>query len=127
MPKLTFIPVLLLFGMATRSQPFPDLRFAQLTERDGLSCNKTTATTQASTGIIWISTNTGLTRFDGFGFTRFFASFADSSSLPANEIESVAPDTHTRLWMQTAGGICRFNTVTHQVDRFDSGRNTPAT
>jgi ligand-binding sensor domain-containing protein len=127
MPKLIPIPILLLIGMATYAQPFPELRFTQLTERDGLSCDKTTGVTQGADGVIWISTNNGLNRFDGFGFTRFFANTGDSSSIPANEIESVTADSHDHLWIQTAGGISRFNTLTHKVDRFDSGRNTPPT
>lgn len=127
MPKLISIPVLLLIGMATCAQPFPELRFTQLTERDGLSCDKTTGVTQDAEGIIWISTNNGLNRFDGFGFTRFFANPGDSSSIPANEIESVDADSHDHLWMQTAAGISRFDPLTHLVDRFDSGRNTPPT
>ncbi|HTR28260.1 MAG TPA: histidine kinase [Puia sp.] len=126
MPKLAPIALLLLIGMAVRSQPFPELRFTQLTERDGLSCNKTTGVTQDAAGIIWISTNNGLNRFDGFGFTRFFANPGDSSTIPANEIESVDADRHDHIWLQSAAGISRFNTVTHKVDRFDSGRNTPS-
>jgi ligand-binding sensor domain-containing protein len=127
MVKLTPISVLLLIGMATRAQPFPELRFTQLTERDGLSCDKTTSITQDASGIIWISTENGLNRFDGFGFTRYFANPDASTGIPANEIESVDADQHDHLWMQTAGGVCRFNTITHVTDRFDSGRNTPPT
>lgn len=126
MPKLIPIPILLLIGMATRSQPFPELRFTQLTEKDGLSCNKTSGVTQAADGIIWISTNNGLNRFDGFGFTRFFANPGDSSTIPANEIQSVEADSHDHLWIQTAAGISRFDTRTYKADRFDSGRNTPS-
>ena len=144
MPKLVLIIPLLLSGMAALlsgmpagaqpsadrlhdrpPDPFPDLRFVQLTERDGLSCDKTTGVTQDANGIIWISTNNGLNRFDGFGFTRFFANPNDSSTFQANEMETVTADRHDHLWFQTAGGICRFNTVTHEVNRFDSGRNTP--
>src|SRR5580704_1213748 len=125
MPKLTQILVSLLLGMAARSQPFPELRFSHLTERDGLSCDKTSGIAQDSDGIIWICTNNGLNRFDGYGFTRFFADPGDKSTIPANEIEFITADQHNHLWVQTATGICRFNTVTHKVDRFDSGRNTP--
>src|SRR5579859_3362 len=125
MAKLTPIALLLLIGMATRSQPFPELRFTQLTERDGLSCDKTTGVAQDSGGVIWISTNNGLNRFDGFGFTHFFADPGNKSTIPANEIESIAADQHNHLWIQTATGICRFNSITHKVDRLDSGGNTP--
>lgn len=125
MAKLTMILSLLLSGVAAGAQPFPDLRFVQLTDRDGLSCNKTTGVTQDTSGIIWISTDNGLNRFDGFGFTRFFANPEDSTSIPANEIESVDADRHGYIWMETAAGVCRFNTLTYTENRFDSGRITP--
>ena len=125
MAKLTLILTLLLSGVAAGAQPFPDLRFVQLTDRDGLSCDKTTSITQDASGIIWISTENGLNRFDGFGFTRFFANPEDSTGIPANEIESLDADRHGFIWMQTAAGVCRFNTMTYTENRFDSGRNTP--
>jgi ligand-binding sensor domain-containing protein len=125
MPKLTLILPLLLSGMLSRAQPFPELRFAQLTGKDGLSSDKTTSVTQDSAGIIWVSTSNGLNRFDGFGFTRFFADPNDSSTILANEIESIQADRNNHLWVQTAGGVCRFNAITYLVDRFDSGRSIP--
>jgi ligand-binding sensor domain-containing protein/anti-sigma regulatory factor (Ser/Thr protein kinase) len=125
MRSITPIALLLLIGIATRSQPFPELRFNHLTERDGLSCDKTNGVAQDASGVIWICTNNGLNRFDGFGFTHFFADVGDKTTIPANEIETVTADRHNHLWIQTAGGICRFNSITYKVDRFDSGRNTP--
>src|ERR1700759_831344 len=96
MLKFSLIPLLPLTLPAhpqwLRPQPFPQLRFSQLTEKDGLSCDKTTAITQDSTGLIWISTNNGLNRFDGYRFTRFYANTDDSTTIPANEIENIIAD-----------------------------------
>src|ERR1700761_3633187 len=121
MLKFSLIPLLLLTLSAhpqwLRPQPFPQLRFSQLTEKDGLSCDKTTAITQDSTGLIWISTNNGLNRFD--------ANTDDSTTIPANEIENIIADKKNNLWMQTAVGICRFNTTSNEVTNFRTGNSTP--
>lgn len=125
MARTIAILLLTLCVLTARTQPFPQLQFVKLTERDGLSCDKTTGVTQDANGLIWVSTNNGLNRFDGYGFTRFYANREDSTTIPANEIESIAADQSGHLWIQSAAGICRFNAGTYKVDRFDSGARTP--
>ena len=113
--------LLLLCGLWAGAQPFPELRFVQLTDRDGLSCDKASGIAQDSDGVIWISTSNGLNRFDGYGFSRWFANPDDTTTLLANEIENIAADRKNNLWMMTAGGICRFNTITRKASHFRSG------
>ena len=112
-------------GLWARSQPFPQLRFTRLTERDGLSCDKASGVAQDKDGIIWISTNNGLNRWDGYGFTHWFANPDDSTTVLANQIERIDADNKGNIWLVTAGGICRFNTTTHRVTRFQSGDTVP--
>ncbi|HXD79480.1 MAG TPA: histidine kinase [Puia sp.] len=123
---MTAILLLTLCVLTAHAQPFPEVRFVQLTEKDGLSCDKTSGVAQDADGVIWVSTNNGLNRFDGYGFTRFFANREDSTTIPANELESVTADSYGHLWIQSAGGICRFTAETYKVDRFDSGSRTPS-
>jgi ligand-binding sensor domain-containing protein len=125
MYKKVAIMTLLLPWIWARSQPFPPLHFSQLTERDGLSCDRASAVTQDEDGVIWIGTANGLNRFDGYGCTRFFANSDDSSTLPGNVIEKVVAGKNNELWLLTIGGLCRFNTTTHKVKRFRSGNATP--
>jgi ligand-binding sensor domain-containing protein len=125
MLRTTAIILLLLAGLAARPQPFPQLHFSQLTTRDGLSCDKASAVTQDADGIIWISTNNGLNRFDGYGFARWFANPDDTSAFPANQLEDLTADKKSNLWLTTASGICRFNTITHKVSRYSSGSSVP--
>ena len=125
MKRTAAIILLLLPGLSARCQPFPQLRFAQLTERDGLSCDKVTGVTQDKDGLIWISTSNGLNRWDGYGVTRWFANPDDTATLPANEIEDLTADKKGNLWLETAGGVCRMNTVTHAVKRFLDGESIP--
>jgi ligand-binding sensor domain-containing protein len=120
--------ILLLIFPATLAgaQPFPPLRFAQLTEKDGLSCNQASDITQDDEGLIWISTANGLNRFDGYGCTRIFANADDTTTLSSNEVMRVIAGKQHDLWLQTAAGICRYSITTHKFDNFQSGPSTPS-
>ncbi|HEV9035913.1 MAG TPA: histidine kinase [Puia sp.] len=126
MLRTAVLILLLLPGLWARPQPFPQLRFTRLTERDGLSCDKASGVTQDKDGIIWISTNNGLNRWDGYGFTHWFANPDDSMTIPANLIEDLVADKKDNIWMVTSGGVCKFSTLTHKVTRFGHGDTAPA-
>ena len=125
MLRMAVLMMLLLPGLWTRSQPFPQLRFTRLTERDGLSCDKTSGVAQDKDGIIWITTNNGLNRWDGYGFTHWFANPDDATTIPANLIEDVVADRNGNIWMVTSGGVCRMETRTHEVIRYQYGDSVP--
>src|SRR5579859_1899109 len=114
-------------GLSALAQPFPALRWTQLTEKEGLSCDKTTSVAQDGDGIIWVSTSNGLNRFDGYGFAKYFSKLDDTTSLLDNDIESIYADRRNNLWLTTAVGVCRFNTITHKTMRFPSDTTAPPT
>ncbi len=47
------------------------VRFTHLTTEDGLSQSKVTAILQDSRGFMWIGTQSGLNRYDGYEFTIY--------------------------------------------------------
>jgi ligand-binding sensor domain-containing protein len=126
MAKATLSILLLYLGLCAAAQPFPTLRWSLLTEKDGLSCDKATAIGQDSNGIIWVSTNNGLNRFDGYGFAKYFSKLDDTTSLPDNDVEAIYPDGKNQLWLTTASGVCCFNTMTHRTTRFQTGTASPS-
>jgi len=87
----------------------PDLRFSHLTERDGLSNNLVRAVVQDGDGLIWIATENGLNRFDGYGFKTFYAKAGDSQSVQNNRIQQLVADTKGHLWGTTTDGVFCFN------------------
>jgi ligand-binding sensor domain-containing protein len=100
---------LLLILYPARTQTLPDLRFSHLTERDGLSNNLVRAIVQDGDGLIWIATENGLNRFDGYGFKTFYAKAGDTQSVQNNRIQQLVADTKGRLWGTTTDGIFCFN------------------
>lgn len=118
--------VFLLLAVDGFSQIFPEFNFRRLTENDGLSNTNVNCVTQDGDGIIWVSTENGLNRFDGYGFTKFYSNPYDSTSINANEITNIYSDQHDHLWISTASGICCFNTITQKARQFRTGTNVPS-
>ncbi len=67
----------------------------------GLASHSVNAIFQDRTGYIWIATDSGLHRYDGYGYQRFDHSVAGSASLPDSVITAIAQDGDGRLWVGT--------------------------
>ena len=61
--------------------------FEKFTTRDGLSQNKVFSITQDHDGFIWIGTEDGLNRFDGYDFKIFKSRAGDSLSITDNYVK----------------------------------------
>lgn len=70
-----------------------------------LSSNLITRITQDSSGFIWIATENGLNKFDGWNFTHYFYSDKDSTSLSGNYIETFFTDKTGSLWIGDNRGL----------------------
>ncbi len=73
---------------------------------NGLPQNTVRAVTQASDGFIWIATEEGLARFDGFSFTVF-----DKQNIPefkSNDVRAILEDRHGILWIGTVDGLVQL-------------------
>ncbi len=60
-------------------------------------------------GFIWIGTQYGLNKFDGYRFTHFFYDKDDSTTVADNDVSRMLVDRHHQLWIGTAKGLCRFD------------------
>ena len=63
-------------------------------------------------GSVWIATDYGLNRFDGYRFQTFLHSDADSTSLSVNVVVTLLCDSDGRLWVGTNRGLDRFDAST---------------
>ena len=93
--------------------PFSHVSFRHHTEE---ALRFGTSLAQDRAGFIWLGTQTGLVRWDGFRVRRYVADPAREGSLPDGYIQSVHVDTGGRLWIGTsAGGLARYDAAR---DRF---------
>lgn len=90
--KLFSFIILLLFTSQVFSQT-PFLR--KYTVDDGLPSSHVYRVYQDSEGFLWVCTDRGLSRFDGYKFENF----SGNNQLPYNDIWDIAEDNFKRLWI----------------------------
>jgi signal transduction histidine kinase/CheY-like chemotaxis protein/ligand-binding sensor domain-containing protein len=98
--------------------------FDRLSIEDGLSQGVVWALAQDREGFIWIGTEEGLNRFDGYRFVTYRPRAGDPGSLSGLWVLAIHEDRLGRLWIATRdGGLNRFDRATGRFTRF---RHDPA-
>ncbi|KRT13444.1 hypothetical protein ASU31_24395 [Pedobacter ginsenosidimutans] len=110
--------ILILCSLGVSGQSFPNLKFNQLTVREGLSTNAVKCTYEDKNGIIWIATSKGLNRYDGTGIKEFRHLVSDSTSICSDAVVYIASDPEQHLWLGTIRGLSRFNPRTGKAVNF---------
>ena len=115
---LLFAAILLPLAGFAQPQPEIPLRFERYTIDQGLASDWIQSITQDDHGYIWIATNGGVSRYDGYGFTNFRNYPDDPSSLSDNFVHAVYTDSRGDVWVGTRYGLNRFNAATNNFERF---------
>ncbi|NQT27116.1 hypothetical protein HQ585_17310 [candidate division KSB1 bacterium] len=107
----------------------PDLRFKHLTIQEGLSNNRIYSIVQDQDSFIWIGTEDGLNRFDGYDLVQYRQILNDSTSLPGDVIMQLFIDRDHNLWVATYQGVARYNREMDSFIRYPyySSDNLPQT
>lgn len=93
-----------------------DTVFRHLSAQNGLPQYSATALAQDDDGFIWVGTQGGLARWDGYRFRNYLPVPNDPNSLPDNYVMSLHKDAQGRLWIGTnGGGLAMYD---HYNDRF---------
>ena len=103
------IILLHLLGLTPVLAQYPSLDFERYSIADGLSNDIVTTITKDRYGYIWVGTEDGLNRFDGYSFKVYKHNPFDSLSIITNEIQSLCCDSAGNLWIGTAKGLERYN------------------
>ncbi|NOG99728.1 MAG: hypothetical protein HND52_17345 [Ignavibacteriae bacterium] len=94
--------------------------FHLLTVKDGLTHNSGLCILQDKKGFLWIGTQNGLCRYDGYSIKKYINIPEDSSSISGNYINSIYEDSRSVIWIGTnQGGINKYDPIT---DTFKSYR-----
>jgi ligand-binding sensor domain-containing protein len=97
-------------------------RFVRLGSEQGLSNDNVNAVYQDRAGFVWLATEEGLSRYDGYAFTVFEHERGNDRTLPDNYMAGVYEDRAGRLLVATAAGVCEFDRKTETFARvLDTG------
>ena len=127
---LRFYTIILTFCISNPvSGQLPDITMTKYGTESGLpSYQVMTQSLEDGNGHIWIATDRGLFRFDGYEFKPFLPDVNDSTSIIDVAIYCLLEDEDGGIWIGTQGdGVNRYDPKTGQFDRmrgspFDSLR-----
>ncbi len=85
-----------------------EFHFQSIGVEQGLAQNTVSAFLQDSDGFIWVGTDSGLQKFDGYRFADFTAPRGPNQVVPEGPITALAEDASRVLWIGTLGaGLVR--------------------
>ena len=97
------------------------VRFERLTVEDGLSQVVVQDVCQDKTGYIWVGTQDGLNRYDGYQFLVFRNTAEDKRSLSDNFVLDLFEDHLGVLWVGTyGGGLNRYHPSSRDFTRYQN-------
>ena len=110
-------------ALATSSDHHP-MRFDHITLDDGLSQSTVLSVLQDSKGLLWIGTENGLNRYDGYEFKTYTRERGNPDSLSSDFIFDIEEDRSGNLWIATnGGGLVKLD---RETNRFAAFRHDPA-
>ena len=80
-----------------------------ITPNDGLSNSHINQIYQDSKGYIWIATENGLNKFNGYDFEVYLAIPDDTTSIKVNFVTYVFEDSRGLFWVSTLNGLLQFD------------------
>jgi ligand-binding sensor domain-containing protein len=101
------------------------VRFEHITIQDGLSQNTGQVIFQDRRGFLWVGTQDGLNRYDGYTFTVFKNDPEDATTISSNSILSLEEDDNGTLWVGTLDGLNRFNAGAEIFTRYKNIPDNP--
>ena len=87
----------------------PAVMFKQLSTTEGLSNNSVRSIFRDSRGFLWIGTESGLNKYDGYSFQRYYR---NNSELPNDAISEIFEGVDGNIWVRMSNGysIYDYNT-----------------
>jgi ligand-binding sensor domain-containing protein len=74
-----------------------------------LTCSQMSCLCQDRYGFIWVGTEYGLNKFDGYHFTNYFFDRNRANTINSNDIATIISDHEGNLWIGTSKGLCRYD------------------
>jgi signal transduction histidine kinase/ligand-binding sensor domain-containing protein len=103
---------------------FAERYFETVGDSDSIPEGLVTALAQDGKGWLWIGTQAGLIRYDGYRLRKFVHAAQDPASLPGDYVQCLWAEPGGQVWIgTTSSGLARFDPLT---ERFESLRHDPA-
>jgi ligand-binding sensor domain-containing protein/signal transduction histidine kinase len=95
-----------------------NLEFESFNTTSGLSQNFVTSIAQDKEGFLWIGTDDGLNRFDGYEFKVFKNNEKSKNTIVDNSIRAICVAPDSSIWIGSNNGVCRYFPKTETFQQF---------
>jgi diguanylate cyclase (GGDEF)-like protein len=119
---------LLSIALPVVAQTRPGLvSFQRIAMPDHVPAHLSTALVQDARGFLWIGTQDGLVRYDGYAFKVYRPRAGDSTSLGGSYVRSLLVSRDGRIWVGTiSGGLSVFDPATERFTQYRHDPRQPA-
>jgi ligand-binding sensor domain-containing protein/serine phosphatase RsbU (regulator of sigma subunit) len=119
---LVFVFLVIIIGKTSAG----DYKISHYSVKQGLSQSVIHSIFQDSRGFIWVGTQDGLNRFDGYKFISYQHNPSDTSTLSDSWIYSVAEDRDGNLWIGTRRGLNKYIFAENRFIRYQHSVHDPS-
>ena len=106
-----------LTALTVSAQSDPSMQFTRIGLNEGLSQSTVFDIAQDKTGNIWIATQNGLNKYNGYEFTVYQSVETDSTSIGSNYIRALKITDNDHIWIGTDKGLSCYDS---RQDRFSN-------
>ena len=118
---LTMICILSCMNISTSyANIVENFNFKNITIEDGLSQSTVKTIYQDSKGYIWIGTDDGLNRYNGYEFKHYNHDEYNKNSIANDYICDIAEDKNGYIWVSTTNGLSRIDTDKDEIKNYYS-------
>ncbi|RDY23680.1 histidine kinase [Romboutsia maritimum] len=118
-----FIVFLFIFYNTYSIDAYDNIQFKNLTIENGLSQSSVETLIQDSKGYIWLGTNDGLNRYDGYNFKVYKHDEDNPNSIINNYIISIEEDKNGNIWVGTADGLSKINSKDDSITNYTNSKD----
>ncbi len=109
------IIIFIFFSLNIWAQKNSPAYIRHLTTEDGLRQSSIMSLYQDSQGFIWIGTEDGLHKYDGYTFKVYSHQIGDENSLIFNSVNTIEQDSFGHLWLGTDFGLSLLDLETDSI------------
>jgi len=118
-PIMIFIiGLLLITAIQNGFSQDPKYKFKHISDVDGLPSLNSKSMLRDSRGFMWIGTESGLCKYDGYSITVYTENIKDTTCLPGNYIRDIVEKEDGNIWIVTTSGLCLYNKDLNSFKRY---------
>jgi len=98
---------------------YTNINFKNITNEDGLSQATIETIIQDNKGYIWLGSNDGLCRYNGYDFKVYKHDEESKNSITNNYIVDIKQDKSGNIWVGTANGLSKIDSKTDLITNYN--------